>query len=59
MLGEDDAMDRPSGPLPHFEVLKREVEDDTVRVQEFLKGSFTYKVEERDTTKVVQGTVNF
>ena len=36
-----------SAPLPHFDVLRQEVEDDTMKVQEFLKGSFTYKVQER------------
>ena len=53
MIGDDDPIHRPSGPLPHFDFLKQEVEDDTVRIQEFLKGSFTYKVEERETSKVL------
>ena len=46
-MNEEDTTEKPSAPLPHFEVLKKEVEDDTIRVREYLKGSLTYKVEER------------
>jgi len=42
-----------SGPLPHFSVLKEEMSDNQFRVQQFLKGAFTYKVEERYTDKTV------
>ena len=51
-MNEEDLTEKPSAPLPHFEVLKKEVEDDTIRVREYLKGSLTYKVEERDALSV-------
>ena len=57
-MNKEDSIDRPSAPLPHFQVLREEIEDDTVRVREFLKGSFTYKVEERENVRAAdQGSV--
>lgn len=52
MMTDEDPTETPSRPLPHFEVLKEEAEQENVRVREFMKGSFTYKVEERETAKV-------
>jgi hypothetical protein len=56
-LGEEtmdsDFTDKPSAPLPHFEVLREELEEDQIRVREFMKGSFTYKVQEKQTFKKV------
>ncbi|XP_053380968.1 putative RNA polymerase II subunit B1 CTD phosphatase RPAP2 isoform X2 [Mercenaria mercenaria] len=53
LLGEEtmtsDHTDRPSAPLPHFDVLREELEADQIRVQEFMKGSFTYKVKEKQS----------
>ena len=46
-MSREEPEEKSSAPLPHFDVLRQEVEDDTTRVQEFLKGSFTYKVQER------------
>ena len=53
--GEESMESEPtaSGPLPHFSVLKEEMSDNQFRVQQFLKGAFTYKVEERYTDKTV------
>lgn len=51
---EPDNTDRQSAPLPHFDVLRQEMEEDQARVKEFMKGSFTYKVTEKQpTTKVL------
>ena len=46
-MSKEEPQEKSSAPLPHFDVLRQEVEDDTMKVQEFLKGSFTYKVQER------------
>ncbi|XP_052790095.1 putative RNA polymerase II subunit B1 CTD phosphatase RPAP2 [Mya arenaria] len=49
LLGEEslEEVAPPSGPLPHYEVLKEEIEENQYRVQKFLKGAFTYKIQER------------
>ncbi|XP_060572542.1 putative RNA polymerase II subunit B1 CTD phosphatase RPAP2 [Ruditapes philippinarum] len=60
LLGEEtmdsDFTDKPSAPLPHFEVLREELEEDQIRVREFMKGSFTYKVQEKQTFKKDDGS---
>ena len=50
---EPDHTEMSSAPLPHFEVLRQELEEDQIRVREFMKGSFTYKVEEKQTVNKV------
>ena len=51
-MSSEEPEEKSSAPLPHFDVLRQEVEDDTMKVQEFLKGSFTYKVQERKNVRV-------
>ncbi|XP_052220591.1 putative RNA polymerase II subunit B1 CTD phosphatase RPAP2 isoform X3 [Dreissena polymorpha] len=54
LLGDvslEDEGTRPSAPLPHFEFLREEVLQHQQRVQHFMKGSFTYTVQEKPTAK--------
>lgn len=53
---EDDVTDHPKAPLPHFDVLRKEVEETHQRVQQFMKGSFTYKITEKPTETKSEGT---
>ena len=40
-------------PLPHFEVLKEEMQENQSRVHEFMRGSYTYKPQHKPITEKV------
>ncbi|KAL4219617.1 RNA polymerase II associated protein 2 [Mactra antiquata] len=52
LLGEEsmesDVKNQAVAPLPHFDVLKDELQENQKRVEHFMKGSFVYKVTEKN-----------